>query len=154
MSAHSHDHGVTAAGSHRWRLALVLCIGLVVLTVEVAGALWSGSLALLADAGGRRDLAWALHAALRREHWDELQKRIGEGSAPEGLGELTQLLLRIPTARRWQRQQHARQHRHWQLQRLRRKLQDGTAGATTCMDATTSIDATNSIPGSKRPGNL
>ncbi|RLT43033.1 MAG: cation transporter [Chloroflexi bacterium] len=51
MSAHSHDHGVTAAGSHRWRLALVLCIGLVVLTVEVAGALWSGSLALLADAG-------------------------------------------------------------------------------------------------------
>ncbi len=49
--AHSHDHGATAASSHRWRLAVVLGIGVVVLTAEVAGALWSGSLALLADAG-------------------------------------------------------------------------------------------------------
>jgi hypothetical protein len=44
-----------------------------------------------------------------------VEKRIGGGNAPKGLGELTQLLLRIPTARRWQRQQLTRRHRHWQL---------------------------------------
>jgi cobalt-zinc-cadmium efflux system protein len=48
----SHDHvHASAAAAHRGRLAAVLAITLVVLAVEVAGAVWSGSLALLADAG-------------------------------------------------------------------------------------------------------
>ena len=63
MSAHAHSHA-TAAATHRSRLAIVLAIGLVVLVAEVAGAWWSGSLALLADAGhlltdiGGIALAW------------------------------------------------------------------------------------------------
>jgi cobalt-zinc-cadmium efflux system protein len=39
------------AGAHRGRLLAVLAIGLAVLSVEVAGGLLTGSLALLADAG-------------------------------------------------------------------------------------------------------
>jgi cobalt-zinc-cadmium efflux system protein len=49
-----HDHGAahgTAAAAHRGRLALVLALTCGVLVVEVIGALLSGSLALLADAG-------------------------------------------------------------------------------------------------------
>ena len=45
-----HDHG-TAAGASRGRLAAVLGLTLAVLVAEVVGALVSGSLALLADAG-------------------------------------------------------------------------------------------------------
>ena len=45
-----HAH-VTAASAARGRLAVVFAIGLVVLLVQVAGALASNSLALLADAG-------------------------------------------------------------------------------------------------------
>ncbi|MGY5884369.1 cation diffusion facilitator family transporter [Modestobacter lacusdianchii] len=51
---HGHDHGAgTGAGSpdHRRRLAIVLTITTTVLIVEVIGAVVSGSLALLADAG-------------------------------------------------------------------------------------------------------
>ncbi|SNS33821.1 cobalt-zinc-cadmium efflux system protein [Geodermatophilus pulveris] len=51
---HGHDHGhpaATASGAHRRRLAVVLVLTLVVAAAEVAGALVSGSLALLADAG-------------------------------------------------------------------------------------------------------
>ena len=44
-------HGVTAGGAHRRRLTVVLGLTLVVLVAEVAGAVLSGSLALLADAG-------------------------------------------------------------------------------------------------------
>ncbi len=52
MSAHSHGHShASTAAEHRWRLVVVLGIGLAVLVAEVAGAWWSGSLALLADAG-------------------------------------------------------------------------------------------------------
>jgi cobalt-zinc-cadmium efflux system protein len=47
---HDHGHG-TAAARHRGRLAVVLAITVAVLLAEVVGALWSGSLALLADAG-------------------------------------------------------------------------------------------------------
>lgn len=47
---HSHDHALPAAG-HRRPLAMVLGISSVILVVEVIGAFWSGSLALLADAG-------------------------------------------------------------------------------------------------------
>jgi cobalt-zinc-cadmium efflux system protein len=47
----AHDHGHSATGAHRGRLAAVFAITLVVLVVEVVGAALSGSLALLADAG-------------------------------------------------------------------------------------------------------
>jgi cobalt-zinc-cadmium efflux system protein len=48
---HSHTHGITATGRHRKRLTAVLSITLAVVVVQVVGALLSGSLALLADAG-------------------------------------------------------------------------------------------------------
>ena len=49
---HGHSHApVTAAGGQRRRLALVLGLTLAVLVAEVVGAVVSGSLALLADAG-------------------------------------------------------------------------------------------------------
>ena len=48
---HAHDLHATAAMAHRGRLAVVLALGGAVLASEVVGALWSGSLALLADAG-------------------------------------------------------------------------------------------------------
>lgn len=47
-----HDHGaVTAGGKHRGRLAAALGIAAAVFVLEVIGALVTGSLALLADAG-------------------------------------------------------------------------------------------------------
>ncbi|MEP7090427.1 MAG: cation diffusion facilitator family transporter, partial [Nocardioidaceae bacterium] len=46
-----HDHGGTGSADHRGRLVAVLAVTVVVLAVEVVGALVSGSLALLADAG-------------------------------------------------------------------------------------------------------
>ena len=49
---HSHDHGGGGnPADHRRRLAVVLALTSTVLIVEVVGALVSGSLALLADAG-------------------------------------------------------------------------------------------------------
>jgi cobalt-zinc-cadmium efflux system protein len=49
---HGHGHGpVTASAGHRRRLAVVLGLTVAVLVVEVVGAVVSGSLALLADAG-------------------------------------------------------------------------------------------------------
>ena len=52
MSAdHHHSHGAGELADHRGRLATVLAITTTVLVVEVVGALMSGSLALLADAG-------------------------------------------------------------------------------------------------------
>ncbi|MDP9867842.1 MULTISPECIES: cation diffusion facilitator family transporter [Streptosporangium] len=51
---HGHGHGhtePTAAAAHRGRLAIVLLLTTVVLVVEALGAVLSGSLALLADAG-------------------------------------------------------------------------------------------------------
>jgi cobalt-zinc-cadmium efflux system protein len=47
---HGHDHAVPGAG-HRRPLAIVLGITTTILVVEVLGAVVSGSLALLADAG-------------------------------------------------------------------------------------------------------
>jgi cobalt-zinc-cadmium efflux system protein len=49
-SGESHGHGVPGAG-HRRPLAVVLAISGTILAVEVTGAVVSGSLALLADAG-------------------------------------------------------------------------------------------------------
>jgi cobalt-zinc-cadmium efflux system protein len=52
MSAHTHHSASIAAGPGRGnRLAMVLGISATLLTVEVVGAVISGSLALLADAG-------------------------------------------------------------------------------------------------------
>jgi cobalt-zinc-cadmium efflux system protein len=49
---HDHSaHGATAGGAQRRRLTVVLGLTLVVLVAEVVGAVLSGSLALLADAG-------------------------------------------------------------------------------------------------------
>lgn len=49
---HGHGHGHTTAGAvHRKRLMIVLPLTLSVLVVQVVGAILSGSLALLADAG-------------------------------------------------------------------------------------------------------
>ncbi|MCQ1948370.1 MULTISPECIES: cation diffusion facilitator family transporter [Arthrobacter] len=51
---HGHSHGlgtVTATGKHRRRLLIVFLITISVVLIQVAGALLSGSLALLADAG-------------------------------------------------------------------------------------------------------
>ncbi|BBH69289.1 cation transporter [Actinoplanes sp. OR16] len=49
---HGHDHGTpTATGRHRGVLIGALCVSLIVFAVEVVGALITGSLALLADAG-------------------------------------------------------------------------------------------------------
>jgi len=46
-----HGHGATAGAAHRRRLTVVLGLTLTVLVAEVVGAVVSGSLALLADAG-------------------------------------------------------------------------------------------------------
>ncbi|GAA1401093.1 cation diffusion facilitator family transporter [Catellatospora coxensis] len=48
---HGHSHAVTATGRHRRALAAVLAISLVIFVIEVVGAVVTGSLALLADAG-------------------------------------------------------------------------------------------------------
>jgi len=58
---HGHDHGY---GLQRGRLAVVLAITVSVLVVEVVGALVSGSLALLADAGHMLTDAAGLSLAL------------------------------------------------------------------------------------------
>ena len=47
----SHDHGLSAAAQHRGRLAAVLGLTVAVLVAEIVGAVLTGSLALLADAG-------------------------------------------------------------------------------------------------------
>src|SRR3954452_11624398 len=50
---HGHAHGrpLTSAAAHRGRMAVVLGLTLLVLVAELVGAVLSGSLALLADAG-------------------------------------------------------------------------------------------------------
>ncbi|KIS28870.1 cation transporter [Arthrobacter sp. SPG23] len=52
---HSHSHGISATGTgtakHRKRLIAVLGITLAVVLIQIVGAVISGSLALLADAG-------------------------------------------------------------------------------------------------------
>lgn len=54
-SHHGHSHGLgghaTATGKHRSRLVLVLAITMGVFVLQIGGAVFSGSLALLADAG-------------------------------------------------------------------------------------------------------
>ena len=63
---HGHGHTAHAAGraEDRSRLRLVLAVTVAVLVVEVVGAWWSGSLALLADAGHMATDAGAVTLAL------------------------------------------------------------------------------------------
>ena len=66
---HKHDHALDlTAGHDRRRLTLVLTITSAVLVAEVAGALWTGSLALLADAGHMLTDAAGLVMALLAAH--------------------------------------------------------------------------------------
>src|SRR3954452_8046192 len=60
----AHVHGATAGAAHRRRLTVVLGLTLVVLVAEVVGAIVSGSLALLADAGHMATDAAGLALAL------------------------------------------------------------------------------------------
>jgi cobalt-zinc-cadmium efflux system protein len=71
MSAH-HDHGADQLADHRSKLRTVLIITVTVLLAEVIGAAFSGSLALLADAGHMLSdvagltLAWVASVLARR----------------------------------------------------------------------------------------
>lgn len=66
---HDHDHGASGASvEHQRKLPLVLTITLTVLTAEVVGAVWTGSLALLADAGHMLTDAAGLGLALLAVH--------------------------------------------------------------------------------------
>lgn len=49
--AEAHTHTISAGGRHRGRLYFVLALTSSFLVIEVIGGLWTGSLALLADAG-------------------------------------------------------------------------------------------------------
>ncbi|AXH98124.1 cation diffusion facilitator family transporter [Ornithinimicrobium avium] len=61
----SHSHGSThLGGRHRWRLAVALVLVASFFGVELAAGLWSGSLALLSDAGHMAADVVALGAAL------------------------------------------------------------------------------------------
>jgi cobalt-zinc-cadmium efflux system protein len=67
---HDHDHSSElAAGQNRRRLALVLNITGAVLVAEVVGAVLTGSLALLADAGHMLTDAVGLIMALLPHTW-------------------------------------------------------------------------------------
>ena len=60
-----HEHGHGHAGTrHRWRLALAFALVGAFLVVELVAGLWSGSLALLSDAGHMAADVVALGAAL------------------------------------------------------------------------------------------
>jgi cobalt-zinc-cadmium efflux system protein len=48
---HGHTHEISAAGRNKKPLAIVFCLTFLYLIVEVIGGFWTGSLALLADAG-------------------------------------------------------------------------------------------------------
>lgn len=61
---HDHAHGGTAAGRHRRRLAAALGLTLAYMVAEVIGALFTGSLALLADAAHMLTDAGGLALAL------------------------------------------------------------------------------------------
>ena len=66
--AHSHDHRAHAHGERghdqRRRLGIALALALAYMAAEVTGGLWTGSLALLADAGHMLSDAAALALAL------------------------------------------------------------------------------------------
>lgn len=64
---HGHGHGAPvghAGGRHRWRLAVTFAMVAAFMIVELVAGLWSGSLALLSDAGHMTADVVALGAAL------------------------------------------------------------------------------------------
>ncbi len=64
---HGHGHGAAmghAGGRHRWRLAVTFALVAAFLVVELVAGLWSGSLALISDAGHMTADVVALGAAL------------------------------------------------------------------------------------------
>ena len=64
---HGHGHGAAvghAGGRHRWRLAVTFAMVAAFLVVELVAGLWSGSLALISDAGHMTADVVALGAAL------------------------------------------------------------------------------------------
>ena len=64
---HGHGHGAAvghAGGRHRWRLAATFAMVAAFLIVELIAGLWSGSLALISDAGHMAADVVALGAAL------------------------------------------------------------------------------------------
>lgn len=61
--SHSHDHH-SAAGRHRWRLAVAFALVAAFFVVELAAGLLSGSLALMSDAGHMAADVTTLGAAL------------------------------------------------------------------------------------------
>lgn len=83
---HGHDHGawVTATGRHRGALVGALAASLAIFVVEVIGALLSGSLALLADAGHVLIDAGGVALALGAALWPPGPRRADERSAGPG----------------------------------------------------------------------
>jgi Co/Zn/Cd efflux system component len=65
---HGHDHGPGGAADHRGRLAAAFAITATILLAEVAGALVTGSLALLVDAAHMLTDAAGLGLALFAAH--------------------------------------------------------------------------------------
>ncbi|WP_066460613.1 cation diffusion facilitator family transporter [Sanguibacter suarezii] len=62
--SHSHSHGDATARGHRRQLAIAFSITTTILVVEVVGAIWTGSLALLVDAAHMLTDAGGLALAL------------------------------------------------------------------------------------------
>jgi cobalt-zinc-cadmium efflux system protein len=67
--AHTHDHGHAHAAAPRTALSVALAITAAFMLVEAAVGVWSGSLALLADAGHMLADTGALGLALVAQHW-------------------------------------------------------------------------------------
>lgn len=69
-SGHSHSLGdyAEAARTHRKRIGIAFAITVVILLAEVVGAIWTGSLALLVDAGHMLTDAGGLALALGASH--------------------------------------------------------------------------------------
>ncbi|WP_099331702.1 cation diffusion facilitator family transporter [Actinomyces minihominis] len=65
---HGHSHSHASAATSRTRLAWALGVTSIILVVEVVGAIWSGSLALLADAGHMATDSIGLAIALFAAH--------------------------------------------------------------------------------------
>ncbi|HMY09471.1 MAG TPA: cation diffusion facilitator family transporter, partial [Marmoricola sp.] len=66
-AGHGHGHGATAGhvgGKYRWRLAVTFAMVAAFFLVELFAGLWSGSLALISDAGHMAADVVALGAAL------------------------------------------------------------------------------------------
>src|SRR5258706_248003 len=107
-------HRQTAAARSRGRLTATLVLTCVFLVVEVAGALWSGSLALLADAGHMlTGTGWtpadplvsgAIALVIVPRTWRLLRQAVNvllEGTpAHLDLGEIEVAILRVPGVRR------------------------------------------------------